>query len=116
MGTVKQEREATHWSWEGPIKLEVVQCPTCGSVSKAKLKGSSVVIAPHPKCQLRAVRNVTRWMEQELEWVLVKTSRKGTRIEESNEMKHRQPDRQARLPRIGTNERCETAGASKHVP
>jgi hypothetical protein len=64
----------THCSFSGPIELEVarwlestvevVQCPSCGSVSKAKLKGQSVVIAPHPKRQSRPVRNVTRWMEQ----------------------------------------------------
>jgi hypothetical protein len=52
-------------------KVEVVQCPTCGSVSKAKIKGQSVVIAPHPPRKLRAVRNVTRWMEQGTAWVLV---------------------------------------------
>ncbi len=51
--------------------VEVVQCPTCGSVSKAKLKGSSVVIAPHPPRKARPVRNVTRWMEQGTAWILI---------------------------------------------
>jgi hypothetical protein len=81
VGTAQPEGESTHCSFSGPIQLEAarwlestvqeVQCPTCGSVSKAKLKGQSVVIAPHPARKSRAVRNVTRWMEQETEWVRV---------------------------------------------
>lgn len=81
VGTAQQEGEATHCSFSGSIKLEaarwleskveVVQCSTCGSVSKAKLKEQSVVIAPHPPRKSRPVRNVTRWMEQGTEWVLV---------------------------------------------
>jgi len=81
VGTAQAEGEATHCSFSGPIQLEVgrllettvevVQCPTCGSVSKAKIKGQSVVIAPHPPRKLRAVRNVTRWMKQGTAWVLV---------------------------------------------
>jgi hypothetical protein len=81
VGTAQAEGEATHCSFSGPIQLEVgrllestvevVQCPTCGSVSKAKIKGQSVVITPHPPRRLRAVRNVTRWMEQGSEWILV---------------------------------------------
>ena len=73
---------STNCSFSGPIELEVarwlestvevVQCPSCGSVSKAKLKGQSVVIAPHPPRKSRPVRNVTRWMEQGTEWVLVR--------------------------------------------
>ncbi len=80
-GTAQEDRESVHCSFSGPIQLEVarwleatvqeVQCPTCGSVSKAKLKGSSVVIAPHPPRKSRPVRNVTRWTEQGTEWVLV---------------------------------------------
>ncbi|MFL5588725.1 MAG: hypothetical protein ACJ8DI_13880 [Ktedonobacteraceae bacterium] len=42
-----------------------------GEVSKAKLKGQSVVITPHPPRKVRAVRNVTRWVEQETQWILV---------------------------------------------
>ncbi len=42
----------------------VVRCPTYGSVSKAKLKGQTVVIAPHPKREKQPVRNVTRWMDR----------------------------------------------------
>ena len=45
-------------------RVEVVQCPTCGSVRKAKIKGQSAVIAPHPPRKVRGVRNVTLWMEQ----------------------------------------------------
>src|SRR6266702_2188968 len=81
VGTAQAEGEATHCSFSGPIQLEVVrwlestvevvQCTTCGSVSKAEIKGQSVVIAPHPPRKLRAVRNVTRWMEQGTAWVLV---------------------------------------------
>jgi hypothetical protein len=81
VGTAQQEGETTHCSFSGPIQLEVgrllkstvevVQCPTCGSVSKAKIKGQSVVIAPHPPRKARPVRNVTRWMEQGTEWTLV---------------------------------------------
>jgi hypothetical protein len=81
VGMAQQGEEATHCSFSGPIQLEAVrwlesmvqevQCPTCGSVGKAKLKGQSVVIAPHPARKSRAVRNVTRWMEQETEWVRV---------------------------------------------
>jgi hypothetical protein len=81
VGTVQEDREATHCSFSGAIQLEAsrwlestvqeVQCSTCGSVSKAKLKERSVVITPHPPRKSRPVRNVTRWMEQEMEWVLV---------------------------------------------
>src|SRR5205807_2950942 len=49
VGTAQQEEKSTQCSFSGPIKLEAVrwlestvqevQCPTCGSVSKAKLKG-----------------------------------------------------------------------------
>ena len=53
------------------LKVQVVQCPTCGSVSKAKLKEQSVVILPHPPRKVRPVRNVTRWMQQGTEWGLV---------------------------------------------
>src|SRR5205085_7918198 len=75
------EVQSANCAFSAPIKLQVarwleskvqeVQCPTCGSVSKAKLKGQSVVIAPHPPRKSRSVRNVTRWMEQETEWVRV---------------------------------------------
>ncbi len=81
VGTAQAEGEATHCSFSVPIQLEVVrwlestvevvQCPTCGSVSKARLKEQSVVIAPHPPRKSRPVRNVTRWVEQGAEWVLV---------------------------------------------
>lgn len=81
VGTAQLEGEATHCSFSGPIKLEAarwlesavqeVQCSTCGSVSKAKLKEQSVVIAPHPPRKSRPVRNVIRWMEQGAAWVLV---------------------------------------------
>jgi energy-coupling factor transporter ATP-binding protein EcfA2 len=81
VGTAQQEEETTHCSFSGPIKLEAVrwlessvqavQCTTCGSVSKAKLKEQSVVISPHPPRKVRAVRNITRWMEVGMEWVLV---------------------------------------------
>ncbi len=81
VGTGKPEGESTHCSFSGPIQLEAVrllqstvqevQCPTCGSVRQAKIKGQSVVITPHPRRKSRAVRNVTRWMEQGTEWVLV---------------------------------------------
>src|SRR6266699_3894314 len=81
VGTALPEGASTYCSFSGPIQLaaarwlestvEVVQCPTCGSVSKAKVKGQSVVIAPHPPRKSRPVRNVTRWMEQGTEWTLV---------------------------------------------
>jgi hypothetical protein len=81
VGTAQEDRKAPDCSFSGPIKLEAtrwlestveaVQCPTCGSVSKAKLKGQSVEISPHPPRKSRPVRNVTRWMEQGTEWVLV---------------------------------------------
>ena len=35
------------------------------------IKGQSVVSAPHPPQKVRALRNVTRWMEQGPEWLLV---------------------------------------------
>src|SRR5260370_19940659 len=75
VGTALSEGESTHCSFSGSIKLEAarwleskvqeVQCSTCGSVSKAKLKEQSVVILPHPPRKSRPVRNVTRWMEKE---------------------------------------------------
>jgi len=81
VGTAQAEGEAAHCSFSVPIQLEVVrwlestvqevQCPTCGSVSKARLKEQSVVIAPHPPRKSRPVRNVSRWMLQGTEWVLV---------------------------------------------
>jgi hypothetical protein len=52
-------------------KVQEVQCTTCGSVSKAKLKEQSVAISAHPPRKLRPVRNVTRWMEQGSEWIVV---------------------------------------------
>ena len=77
---------STYCSFSGPIPLEsarwlestveVVQCPSCGSVSKAKVKGQSVVISPHPPRKSRPVRNVTRWMEQGPDWVLVQKAEK----------------------------------------
>jgi hypothetical protein len=77
-GTAQQGKEATHYSFSRPIQLGTVrwlesmvlevQCPTCGSVSKARPNGQQIVIAPHPARKSRAVRNVTRWMEQETEW------------------------------------------------
>jgi AAA domain len=81
VGTAQQDQEDTHCLFSGSIKLEAarwqestveqVQCPTCGSVSKAKLKEQSVVIVPHAPRKSRPVRNVTRWMEQGTEWILV---------------------------------------------
>jgi len=80
-GETQRAVSSTNCSFSGPIKLEVprwmeskvevVQCPACGSISKAKLKGQSVVIVRHPPRKLRAVRNVTRWMEQGTAWVLI---------------------------------------------
>ena len=52
-------------------RVEVVPCPTCGSVGKAKIKGQSAVIAPHPPRKVRSVRNVTRWMELGAAWILI---------------------------------------------
>jgi len=81
VGEMQRAGPSTHCSFSGPIQLdaarwlestvEAVQCPTCGSVSKAKGKGQSVVIAPHPPRKSRPVRNVTRWTEQGSEWILV---------------------------------------------
>ena len=81
VGTAIPESEAALCSFSGPIKLEAarwlesnvqeVQCPTCGSVSKARLKKQSVMIAPHPPRKSRPVRNVTRWVEQGSDWGLV---------------------------------------------
>jgi hypothetical protein len=64
-----KQRASHHDAVESTV--EVVQCPTCGSVSKAKLKGQPVVITPHPPRKALPVRNVTRWMEQGTEWTLV---------------------------------------------
>jgi hypothetical protein len=79
VGTAQQDRETTSCSFSGAIQLEAsrwlestvqeAQCPTCGSVSKARLKEQSVVIVPHPPRKSRPVRNVTRWIEQGTEWV-----------------------------------------------
>jgi hypothetical protein len=81
VGETQRAVPSTNCSFSGSIELEaprwlestveLVQCPTCGSVSKAKLKGQSVVIAPHPPRKLRPVRNVTRWTEQGPDWILV---------------------------------------------
>jgi len=81
VGETPRATPSTHCSFSRPIelemarwlesKVEVVQCPMCGSVSKAKVKGQSVVIAPHPPRKSRPVRNVTRWMGQGTQWVLV---------------------------------------------
>jgi hypothetical protein len=81
VGTAQEERAVTHCSFSGPIQLEAirwlestvqeVQCPTCGSVSKAKLKGQTVVIALHQERKLRPVRNVTRWAGQGTNWTVV---------------------------------------------
>jgi hypothetical protein len=81
VGAAQQDREATHCSFSGAIQLEasrwlestveVVQCPKCGSVSKARLKEQAVVIVPHPPRKSRPVRNITRWMEQGTAWLLV---------------------------------------------
>jgi hypothetical protein len=81
VGKASDEQAPPRCSFSGPIELEaarwlestveVVQCPTCGSVSKARLKESSVMIAPHPPRTSRPVRNVTRWTEQGPDWVLV---------------------------------------------
>ena len=43
------------------------------------MKGQSVVIAPHPST-VRAVRNVTRWMEQGTEWILVQKKESVARL------------------------------------
>jgi hypothetical protein len=56
--------------------VEVVQCPTCGSVSKAKLKDQSVIIAPHLPRKLRPVRNITRWIEQGSDWAVAQKKEK----------------------------------------
>ena len=81
VGEMQAGKQSTKCSFSGPIELDAlrlvqsliqeVQCPMCGSVSKAKVKGQSVVISPHPPRTVRAVRNVTRWMEQGAEWILV---------------------------------------------
>ena len=86
VGETQRAVQSTNCSFSGPIKLEagrlleskveVVQCPSCGSVSKAKVKGQSMMISPHPPRKSRPVRNVTRWMEQGLDWVLVQKAEK----------------------------------------
>ncbi|WP_201376725.1 hypothetical protein [Ktedonobacter robiniae] len=86
VGTAEGEQAPSRCSFSGPIELgaaqwlestgQEVQCPTCSSVSKAKPKGSFVVITSHPPRKARAVRNVTRWMEQGTQWVLVQKKAK----------------------------------------
>ena len=81
VGTATGSPSPSHCSFSGPIELEAVQwieskvqegqCPACGSVNKAKLKKTSVVIMSHPPRKSRAVRNVTRWMGQGTDWELV---------------------------------------------
>jgi hypothetical protein len=81
VGETQRTAPSTNCSFPGPIKLEAarwleskveaVQCPTCGSVGKAKVKGQSVIISPHPPRKLRPVRNVTRWAGQGSDWGLV---------------------------------------------
>jgi hypothetical protein len=104
VGTAQQEADATHCSFSGSIKLEVVrwlesnvqevQCSTCGSVSKAKLKEQSVVIAPHPPRKSRPVRNVTRWVEQGAQWVLIQkkeasvSRREDAKVRQVHELWH----------------------------
>jgi hypothetical protein len=39
--------------------IQEVQCPWCGSVRKAKVKGQEVLMTPHKPRTMRAVRNVT---------------------------------------------------------
>jgi hypothetical protein len=99
VGTAQEDQEATHCSFSGSIKLEAkrwqestvqqVQCPTCGSVSKAKLQEQSVVILPHPPRKLRPVRNVTRWMEQGNEWVLVQKTGNPTDLPNGGKMSNK---------------------------
>jgi hypothetical protein len=81
MKGTQMEEQSLRCSFSGPITLDAVrlmqstilevQCPSCGSVSKAKVKGQSVVISPHPPRKSRPVRNITRWAEQETQWVLI---------------------------------------------
>jgi Zn finger protein HypA/HybF involved in hydrogenase expression len=81
MRGTQTEVQSARCSFSGPIELDSVrlvqstilevQCPSCGSISKAKVKGQSVVIAPHPPRKSRPVRNVTRWVEQGTQWVLI---------------------------------------------
>jgi len=88
VGETRRAVPSTNCSFPGPIRLEAasfleskveaVQCPVCGSVSKAKVKGQSVVVSPHPPRKLRPVRNVTRWVEQGTEWVLIQKTESST--------------------------------------
>ena len=101
VGETQRAAPSTNCSFSGPIKLEVarwmeskvevVQCPACGSVSKTKLKEQSVVIAPHPPRKSRSARNVTHWAEQRSDWVLVQKAEKEQGAREGDEMKQRQP-------------------------
>ncbi len=69
-GGTQAEVHSAKCSFSGPIELDAVrlvqstilqvQCPSCGSVSKAKVKEQSVAISPHPPRKSRPVRNVTR--------------------------------------------------------
>ncbi|HEX6555958.1 MAG TPA: ATP-binding protein [Ktedonobacteraceae bacterium] len=80
-GETQRAVPPTNCAFSGPIelemgrlmesKVELVQCPTCGSVSKAKVKGQSVMISLHLPRRLRPVRNVTRWVQRGAEWGLV---------------------------------------------
>ena len=81
IGQLPVGKQSTNCPFSGVIELDalrlvqsqivVVQCPRCGSVSKAKITGQSVMIAHHHPRTARAVRNVARWMEQDAQWVLV---------------------------------------------
>jgi DNA polymerase III delta prime subunit len=81
VGTLLAVPASHSCSFSGPIDLDtvafvqsaiqVIQCPACGAVRKAKLQDQHVVVLPHPPVTKRAVRNISRWQRQGTTWVCV---------------------------------------------
>lgn len=55
LNTFRLARERPHALDGFQARLAAKECPRCGSVSNAKLKGQSVVITPHPPRKVREV-------------------------------------------------------------
>lgn len=80
VGETKREEKQTRCSFSGTIELtpeqitqaatSKLQCPECGAMWAARIRGNTVLFPTHPPRVTSTLRDISRWVKQETEWVL----------------------------------------------
>jgi len=80
VGEMKPEEKPTKCSFLGLIELtpdhiaqaaiSKLQCPDCGAMWAARIRGNTVLFPAHPPRVTSTSRDISRWVKQETGWVL----------------------------------------------